>query len=288
MRQAELREIGQGAAAEIDGEGNVVVVAKLRKLRLGNFRGEALDHVIAGMDLHDHAGIGPDGAGEILQVGAVGGADLDQRAAGLRHDIGHPERAADFDQLAARRRNLLAQCEGIEHQHHGGGVVVDDGRRLRTGHGAKLILDMFVAVAALALTDAVFEVARPPRRVGHRRNRFFRQGGAAEIGVQHRAGQVEHRLQGRGRLPGEAVGDGGQDDLRLRRRAPGRGQFPAQIGQHVADRAGGFRPAEFGDDGLCRFRAQQPVDRRQPRQRGSRGRRRFICHVGRTILRAAR
>ena len=203
MRQAELRKIGQGAAAEIDGEGDVIVVAQLRELRFRNLGGEAFDHVVAGMDLHDHAGLGPDGAGEIFQMGAVGGADLDQRATGLGHDVGHPERAADLDQLAARCRYFLAQCEGVQNQHHGGSVVIDDGRRFGPGHGAKLVFDMLVAVAAFALRYAVFQVACP---TGCRRNSLdclFGQGCAPQIGVQNRARQIEDRAQRRGRISRE-------------------------------------------------------------------------------------
>ena len=101
MRQSELGQIGQRTAAEIDGERNAGIVAELCEIGFRYFGGEPFDHVIAGMHLHDHAGVRADGTGEIFQMCAVGGADLDQRTARLRHDVRHPERAADLDQLAA-------------------------------------------------------------------------------------------------------------------------------------------------------------------------------------------
>ena len=43
--------------------------------------GEALDAIIRGVDLEDQAGLRPDGGGVILQMRAVGGADLDEARA---------------------------------------------------------------------------------------------------------------------------------------------------------------------------------------------------------------
>ena len=51
---------------------------------------------------------GPIACGVVLEMRAVGGADLDQPAAGARHDVGDAEGAADLDQLAARDDHLAA------------------------------------------------------------------------------------------------------------------------------------------------------------------------------------
>ena len=67
------------------------------------------DGVVRGMDLHDRRGVGSDRGGIVLEMRAVGGADLDQAAAGARHDVGNAEGAADLDQLAARDDHLAAR-----------------------------------------------------------------------------------------------------------------------------------------------------------------------------------
>ena len=121
-----------------------------------------------------------------------------QPAPALRHDVGHAEGAADLDQLAARDRHLAAARQRVEHQQHRGGVVVDDGRGLGAGQ----------------LAEQAARHGRRARRAGRRRGRtrgstaqrtprprpprsLLRQRRAAEIGVQHRAGQVEHRCEPR-------------------------------------------------------------------------------------------
>ena len=132
---------------------------------------------------------------------AVGGADLDQLRAGARHDVGHAERAADLDQLAARDDRLAPARERVEHEQHRGGVVVDDGRVLGAGQFAQQAAHMIVALAAPAAAEIEFE----RHRVAHGRDRGFDrllgEQRAAEIGVQHRAGEVEHRPQARRARP---------------------------------------------------------------------------------------
>jgi hypothetical protein len=70
------------AAAEVYDEWHAAVVAQLRKIRLGHFGSEALDRVIASMNLHDEPGFWADGILIVAQVGAVGGSCLEQPAAG--------------------------------------------------------------------------------------------------------------------------------------------------------------------------------------------------------------
>ncbi len=147
------------------------------------------------MDFHDHRGARSDGFREIFQMGPVRRADLDQLRARPRHDVGNAERAADFDQLAPGHGHFLAAREAVQRQHHGGGVVINDGRGLRPGQFGQLILDMGIPVAAPARCDIEFQIACPARYGGDFGDGFFRQGRAAQIGVQHSAGQVEHGFQ---------------------------------------------------------------------------------------------
>ena len=79
--------------------------------RLRHLGGEPLHHIIAGMHLHDERRARSHGSLEVRTMGAVGGAHLHQLAPRPRHDVGHPEGAADFDQFAARNRHLPAQCQ---------------------------------------------------------------------------------------------------------------------------------------------------------------------------------
>ena len=80
MRQAVGGEIGQRAAAEVDDEGKTVLMRQRRKLGFRHGMGEAVDRVVAGVHLHQHrrarAACG-NRLDEILEMGAVGGADFD-------------------------------------------------------------------------------------------------------------------------------------------------------------------------------------------------------------------
>ena len=154
--------------------------------------GEALDGVVRRMDLHDRRGVGADRRGVVLEMRAVGRADLDQAAAGARHDVGNAEGAADLDQLAARDDDLAAGGQRVQHQQHGGGIVVDGGRRLGAGQAAQPGRDMVVALAAARRRrdriPAWSASAWPRPRPAIASSASTR---APEIGVQHGAGQVE-------------------------------------------------------------------------------------------------
>ena len=157
----------------------------------------------------------------VLEMGAVGGADLDQPGAGAGHDVGHAEGAADLDQLAARDDRLAPLGQGVEHQQHGGGVVVDDGRVLGAGQLAQQAAQMIVALAALAAVEVELERDRVAHGVDRGLDRRLGQQRAAEIGVQHGAGQVEDRAQaGHGlglQPPARAVRDRLRRSARCRR-----------------------------------------------------------------------
>ena len=69
---------------------------------------------------------------------AVGRADFHQ-ARRLGHDLRQPEGAADFDELAARNDDFLVRGQRRQHEHGGGGVVVDH----RGGFGAGQSVRMY-------------------------------------------------------------------------------------------------------------------------------------------------
>ena len=263
VRQVQAGEVGEGAAAEVDDEGHAALAAQACEVGLGDRGGEAAHLEVAGMHLHHQPGGGADRRGEVLEVGAVGGADLAQAGAGAGHDLGDAEGAADLDQLAARYRHLPAQGEAVEHQQHRGGVVVDDRRRLGAGELAQRVLDVVVAIAAAHAVEVELEVGRAPRRLGDGRDGLLGQRRAAEIGVQHGAGEVEHRPQARPPARGERR-PGPLDQGALaegRRLVPG--QSLARRGHRRPQRLGGRGAPVPGDERRAAPVAQQAVDRRQ-------------------------
>ena len=97
-----------------------------RKLRHGNLLVEALDTVVGRMDFEDHRRVGRDGVSIIIQMCAVGRANLDKLGTRSRHDVGDAEAAAHLDKLAAAHDDLFAEGMRGKHQKHRGGIVVDN------------------------------------------------------------------------------------------------------------------------------------------------------------------
>ena len=135
------------------------------------------------MDLEYHLRIGRDGALIVVQMRAVGGADLDEFGARSRHDIGDAEAAADLDKLAAADDNLLACGMGRQHQQYRGGVVVDHERVLGTGERADQLRGVLLARPARTSVHTVLERAVPARNLGHGLGDRLRERGAAQVGM---------------------------------------------------------------------------------------------------------
>ncbi len=127
-----------------------------------------------------------------------------QLHAGAGHDVRDAEGTTYLDQLATGNDAFLACAEAVQGQQHGGGVVVDHGDRLGAGQLADQSFDEVVAIAALAGGEIEFQVERVARRKGDRLDGFIRQQGATEVGVQHRAGEVEHSAHAALVLAGQA------------------------------------------------------------------------------------
>lgn len=125
-------------------------------------------------------------------MGAVGSADFVQAHAGAGHDVGDAEGAADFDQLTTRDDAFLARAEAVEGQQHGSGIVVDHGHRFSAGQFADQAFNQIVTITAFAAGQIELEIERIACGHLHRFDGFLGQQGATEIGVQHRAGQVEY------------------------------------------------------------------------------------------------
>ena len=130
-------------------------------------------------------------------MGAVGRADLDEPGAGARHDLRHAEDAADLDEFAARHDGLAAVGQRIEAQEHGGGIVVDDRRVLGARQRAQQAPDVVVTLPAFAGFQVELERDRIPHGGDGRFDCGLGERRSPEIGVQHRAAQVEQRSQRR-------------------------------------------------------------------------------------------
>src|SRR5215472_17954940 len=102
MRKAVRREIDETAAAQIHSEGQACAMCNIRDFRFGDRRSEALNDVVARVHLHEEGGTWRDRLGVVAWMGAIGGTYFDHLRARALHDVGHTERAADLDQLAAR------------------------------------------------------------------------------------------------------------------------------------------------------------------------------------------
>ena len=158
----------------------------------GDLRREPDDREVRSVHLQKECRALGDRALVVAAVRLVGRPDLDERSAREREDLRETKAPADLDQLAARHDDLAAGGQLAQHQQHGGGIVVDRGRGLGTGQAAEPRRDVIVALAACAAIQIVFERGRRAHRLDRRGNGLLGQNGAAEIGVQHGAREVEH------------------------------------------------------------------------------------------------
>ena len=193
MRQPPVFEINQCAAAEIDPEWQLMFVCDGGEFGFRYGCGETLYGVVAGVHLHQRRGAFVDGLDKVFGVGAVGGADFAQLAARARHDVWNAKGAADLNEFAARDDDFFFLCKGVEHQINGGGIVVHDHRGLGACQTAQPLFDVAVAFAACATVDIEFEIDRARHRLHGRFSGDLADECAAEVGVQHGTGEIEHR-----------------------------------------------------------------------------------------------
>ena len=189
--------------------------------------GEAGDAEVGRVHLQQGGGLRRHGVAVVAGVGAVGRADLHQRRAGLAHDVGDAEAAADLDGLAARDDDLSAVGDAGEREQQRRRVVVDHQRSLGAGEGGDETLDAAVAGAPRALVDVVLEVGVALGGAGDGGLCIVAERGAAQVGVDDDAGGVD---DGRGR--------GSPEGVRGRRHG-------------LSERVDGGRGAAAGDGGSC-------------------------------------
>src|SRR5450759_4621697 len=127
----EQRQPGQGAAAEVVDEHGVVLVGHAGELLERGLRSEPHDAVVAGVHAQDGARALWPGLLEVLEVGAVGGADFDQLGPALTQDVGDAKAVADLHELAAGDEHLAATARGGE-------VLVARGQLVEIGDGFRI------------------------------------------------------------------------------------------------------------------------------------------------------
>jgi len=108
----------------------------LSKFRGAHFGSKSQNTIVGGVNLQDHPSRGGQRCAIILCVSAVRGADRNQSCPCPRHDVRHAERAADFDQFAARDNGLAAVRERVERQKDSRRIIIDDSRVFRTRQAA--------------------------------------------------------------------------------------------------------------------------------------------------------
>ncbi|VFT34263.1 Uncharacterised protein [Pseudomonas aeruginosa] len=138
-------------------------------------------------------------------------------------------------------REMIPSLRGpqaVQRQQHRRRVVVDHGDCLGAGEFADQPGDQVVAVAALAAGQVELQVQRVARGQGDRLDGLVRQQGAAEVGMQHRAGQVEHPPHAAGMLRGEAFA-GAPGEHRLAQFDLGEGTASGRLAQFVEAGRGG-------------------------------------------------
>jgi hypothetical protein len=109
-------EIDEATAAAVLDERQSALASERRELDQADLTGEALDPEVAAVDLQKQARVGTDRVAVVAQVGAVGRADLAQPRATRGHDLRHPERPADLDELATRDDHFAPGGERIDRQ----------------------------------------------------------------------------------------------------------------------------------------------------------------------------
>ena len=213
------------------------------------------------MHLHQQRGALVDGVFVVVQMGAVGGAYLHQTRTGAFHHVGHAEGTADFDQFAPRDDHFAPARQRCQREQHGRGIVVDHGSRFSTRQRAQQLLNDGVAIAARTAVQVVFQVVRAGHHGQHVLQRGLGQQAAAQVGVDHRAGQVQHRshagLQALLQTLLQRVGQAGHGHVRHRHRALDHGR-PQGIEQGTR-LTGHQRMAMLIQQGLHHRLAQQAV-----------------------------
>ena len=137
------------------------------RCRLGR-RDEAALLEVGAMDGEHRGDAGVERLPIVVEVGAVGGADLAEPGAAPHQDVGNAERAADLDQLAAGDEDIPAGGERAQRQQQRARGVVHRQRVLGPGGRAQRLAAVVAPAAAGSGVEIELQVAVPRRDRRHR------------------------------------------------------------------------------------------------------------------------
>ena len=255
------------AAAEVLGDRHAEPGAERHQVGEIGPLGEAFHPEVGRVHAEDEGGAIADGRRVVGGPRLVGRADLAQHRARLRHDVGHPEAAADLHELAARHDHFAPGGERRQHQQRGRRVVVHDDGRLGAGEMAEQRLGVDVAAPARAPREVVLERRVAAAHGGEPGERRLRERRAPQVRVQDDPGRVDHGDERGGEAPAEVFG-GERFDARGGRRAGVDGRVAVGDGGahergRFAERVGGGLVPEARAERANPSALLQLVDRRQ-------------------------
>jgi hypothetical protein len=143
-------EVDERPAPQVVDDGDALLPPQADQLVDPRLLGETEDPVVRVVDAEDGARPVADRFGVVAEVGLVRRSHLPEDGAAHPHDIRHPERASDLDELAARNDDFLPHSQGVEDEDGRSGVVVDHGRGLGARELPEEPGDVDVALAAAA------------------------------------------------------------------------------------------------------------------------------------------
>jgi hypothetical protein len=158
----------------------------------------------------------------VVDARAVRRADLAQPAAAGLDDLGHPEAAADLDELGAAHQHVAPRGERVEREQQRAGAVVHHERRIGAGEQLQPPPERGVAVAAALRGRVPFEVGVTRQRAQVESREQVAERGAAEVRVDQHSGTVDHAAR-RGARQALRLGGAGGDHRRTKLRACRRG-----------------------------------------------------------------
>ena len=251
--------LDERAGAEVLDERQAVALGELRQVGRAGLLREPDHAEVRLVDPQERRSAVGEGVLEVGEPRPVRRADLDEGCTGARQDVRDPEAVADLDQLSAGDDHLPALRQGGDGEQDGGGVVVDDDRRLRAGQLAQRGGEMVLPGASASGLEVVFEVRIAGADLMDPRQRRLRERGPTEVRVDDDSRGVEDTPQPRAdaRLQ---LADGALDRVAGRK---ARLHVFARVRERRLGRRLDERAAVLGHECFQLLPAEQLVDRGQ-------------------------
>jgi hypothetical protein len=197
---------------------------------------------------------------------AVASAHLFDDGAAARNKIEHPEWAAKANRRPARKQDLLAGGQRVEHEEHRRGVVIDHGGRFRACKVHQQIGNRLLARSAIALREVVLDIERLRRCPDDGVDGQLGKQRASQVGVNQQPRGVDHALKTHAAGRSQPRFEPRQDRFGRQRLWIDRISFGDQAPELIEDvvAAGDdILPIELHQQPLRRWVREQPIHRRQ-------------------------